>query len=64
MHRQDIAGGKRASQHLPSQHPAEGHPTSTFSSPTLANLLDAFELDEETAEPLPEYGDFWPERTH
>ena len=32
---------------------AESH-----STPTLACLLDAFELDE-TMEPAPEYGDFW-----
>jgi hypothetical protein len=29
--------------------------------PGLIALLDAFELDDETADPQPEYGDFWAE---
>jgi len=29
--------------------------------PGLMALLDAFELDDETANPQPEYGDFWAE---
>ncbi len=29
--------------------------------PGLTALLDAFELDDETANPQPEYGDFWAE---
>ena len=29
--------------------------------PTWDNLWDAFDLDDEMAEPQPEYGDFWAE---
>jgi len=29
--------------------------------PRRDDIWDAFELDDELEEPLPEYGDFWPE---
>ena len=29
--------------------------------PKRDDIWDAFERDDESAEPLPEYGDFWPE---
>ena len=54
--------------HLP--WPFENHFENNFenrlekgpSTPSLIALLDAFELDD-VIDPMPEYGDFWPETT-
>ncbi|MEE9603133.1 MAG: hypothetical protein V3V75_07500 [Thermoguttaceae bacterium] len=41
--------------------PSQGTPGKWPTMPGLMALLDAFELDDETANPQPEYGDFWAE---